>query len=125
MAQCVRNRDRPIAKSEPIVVICRVPCAPVEARKSWPVFWLALSLFLLGCGFHRDVAALERLRSRIHDELGTDASVNVHSAYGSTTVTVRFDHLPSGDSKLMQARIEALTKAAFPKTDYVVVLARP
>ena len=87
--------------------------------------WLALALLLAACGFHRDVEALGRLRSRIHDELGTDASVNVHSAYGSTTVTIRLERLPALDSTRVQARIEAMTKAEFPKTDYVVVLARP
>jgi hypothetical protein len=78
-----------------------------------------------GCGFHSDLAALGRLRTRIHDEVGTDASVNVHSAYGSTTVTIRLDHLPPGDPKIMQTRVEALTKAEFPKTEYVVVLPPP
>ena len=81
--------------------------------------WLALSS---GCGFHSDVAALSRLRARIHDEVGTDASVNVHSAYGATTVTIRLEHWPPGDAKLVQSQVEALTKAEFPKTDYVVVL---
>ena len=50
--------------------------------------------------------------------------MNVNSASGSTTVTIRLDHLPALDSKLMQSRVEALTRAEFPKTDYVVVLAR-
>jgi hypothetical protein len=83
-----------------------------------------LLLVLSGCGFHSDIAALSRLRTRIHDEIGTDASVNVHSAYGSTTVTIRLEHLPTGDPKAVQSRVEALTKAEFPKTDYVVVLAQ-
>jgi hypothetical protein len=89
---------------------------------------LLLGLFLVvlcGCGFHSDLAGLGRLRTRIRDELGTDASVNVHSAYGSTTVTIRLAHLPAGDPKLVQARVEALTKTEFPKTDYVVVLTSP
>ncbi|HEX3850679.1 MAG TPA: hypothetical protein VHW01_06905 [Polyangiaceae bacterium] len=96
---------------------------PAKRARSWLLFglsWLALG----GCGFHSDVAALGRLRTRIHDEIGTDASVNVHSAYGETTVTIRLDHLPAGDSKSVQSRVETLTKAEFPKTDYVVVLAR-
>lgn len=83
-----------------------------------------LGLLLSGCGFHSEIAALGRLRTRIHDETGSDASVNVHSAYGATTVTIRFDHLPAGDPKAVQSRVEALTKVEFPKTDYVVVLAR-
>ena len=87
---------------------------------SFGLSWLAVG----GCGFHSDVAALGRLRTRIHDEIGTDASVNVHSAYGETTVTIRLDHLPAGDPKGVQSRVEALTRAEFPKTDYVVVLAR-
>jgi len=90
-------------------------------------YWALLGLVWLvqsGCGFHSDVAALGRLRTRIHDEIGSDASVNVHSAYGSTTVTIRLEHLPAGDPKAVQSRVEALTKAEFPKTDYVVVLAR-
>ena len=88
---------------------------------------LALSLCVSGsgCRFHRNVAALERLRTRIHGELGSEASVNVHTAYGATTVTIRLEHLPLTDSKSMQARVEALTKSEFPETDYVVVLARP
>ena len=96
---------------------------PTKRASWWLLFgvsWLALG----GCGFHSDVAALGRLRTRIHDEIGTDASVNVHSAYGETTVTIRLDHLPAGDPKGVQSRVEALTKAEFPKTDYVVVLAR-
>ena len=75
-----------------------------------------------GCGFHSDLPALGRLRARIHDDIGTDASVNVHSAYGHTTVTIRLEHQPPGDSKQVQAKVEALTRAEFPKTDYVVVL---
>lgn len=68
---------------------------------------------------------MERLRARIQAEVGSEASVNVRTAYGSTTVTIRFEQLPGGDSKLLQARVEALTKAEFPQTDYVVVLAKP
>jgi hypothetical protein len=68
---------------------------------------------------------MERLRSRIQREIGTEASVNVHSAYGSTTVTIRLARLPAGDSLRVQEQLEALTKAEFPATDYVVVLPRP
>jgi hypothetical protein len=80
---------------------------------------------LFACGFHRDVAAVERLRARIHAEVGSEASVNVRSAYGSTTVTIRLAQLPAGDSKVLQQRVEALAKAEFPETEYVVVLAKP
>ncbi|HEY1536725.1 MAG TPA: hypothetical protein VGF76_22040 [Polyangiaceae bacterium] len=96
---------------------------PAKPARSVALLGL-LGLVLSGCGFHSDTAALGRLRTRIHDEIGSDASVNVHSAYGSTTVTIRLEHLPTGDPKTVQARVEALTKAEFPKTDYVVVLAR-
>jgi hypothetical protein len=96
---------------------------PAKLARYGLLFGLS-SLVLSGCGFHSDIAALGRLRTRIHDQIGTDASVNVHSAYGETTVTIRLDHLPGGDPKLVQSRVEALTKAEFPKTDYVVVLAR-
>jgi hypothetical protein len=96
------------------------PAKPARYAALLGLFWLALG----GCGFHSDIAALARLRTRIHDEIGTDASVNVHSAYGSTTVTIRLEHQPTGDPKTVQSRVEALTKAEFPKTDYVVVLAR-
>ena len=86
---------------------------------------LLLGALLPACELHRDVAALTRLRTRIHDEIGTDASVNVHTAYGSTTVTIRFEQLPQADSMRVQKQVEALTKAEFPGTDYVVVLTRP
>jgi hypothetical protein len=82
-------------------------------------------VLLSGCGFHRDAGAAQRLRAQIHEQLGGEASVNVRSAYGSTTVTIRFEQLPAGDSILLQERVEALTKAEFPQTDYVVVLAKP
>ena len=86
--------------------------------------------FVLGgglgaCSFHREGAAVERLRAQILRELGSNASVNVHSAYGSTTVTIRLQPLPPGDSRQVQARVEALTKAEFPSTEYVVLLGRP
>ncbi len=84
-----------------------------------------LGVLLSACGFHSDVAALERLRARIHDDMGSNASVNVHTAHGRTTVTIRLDHLPARDSTQVQARVEALAKAEFPKTDYVVVLPQP
>lgn len=80
---------------------------------------------LLGCGFHRDSAAVERLRARIQAEVGSVASVNVRTAYGATTVTIRLEQLPSGDSKMLQERVEALTKAEFPKAEYVVLLGKP
>ncbi|MEO7033923.1 MAG: hypothetical protein ABI548_08575 [Polyangiaceae bacterium] len=87
------------------------------------VWLLAVACVLTcACGFHSDLAGLGRLRARIHDEVGTDASVNVHTAYGQTTVTIRLEHQPPGDPKQVQAQVEALTKAEFPKTDYVVVL---
>jgi hypothetical protein len=84
-----------------------------------------LGVLLSACGFHSDVAALERLRARIHDDIGSNASVNVHTAQGKTTVTIRLEHLPASDSTQVQARVEALAKAEFPKTDYVVVLPQP
>jgi len=80
---------------------------------------------LFGCGFHRDGAAVERLRAKIQAQLGSAASVNVRSAYGSTTVTIRLEQVPAGDPKVLQERVEALTKAEFPQTDYVVVLGKP
>ncbi len=90
----------------------------------WLLGWACLMAcaLLSACGFHSDLGALGRLRARIHDQVGTDASVNVHSAYGQTTVTIRLEHQPPGDPKQVQAQVEALTKAEFPKTDYVVVL---
>jgi hypothetical protein len=84
-----------------------------------------LGALLFGCGFHRDGAAVERLRTRIRAELASEASVNVRSAYGSTTVTIRLERLPSLDSRLVQERVEAWTKAEFPQTEYVVVLGKP
>ena len=108
-----------------MVVNVGVPRVTRNSRRSGGLFWLVLGALLFGCGFHRDVAAVERLRARIHDELGSDASVNVRSAYGSTTVTVRLQRLPALDSKLVQERVEALTKVEFPQTEYVVVLAKP
>ncbi len=108
-----------------MVVNAGVPRVTRKSRRSIGLFWLMLGALLFGCGFHRDVAAVERLRARIHDELGSDASVNVRSAYGSTTVTIRFERLPALDSKLLQKRVEALTKAEFTQADYVLVLAKP
>ncbi len=108
-----------------MVVNAGVPGVRRKIRSSVGIFWLLPSALLFGCGFHRDSAAVERLRARIHDQVGTDASVNVRSAYGSTTVTIRLEQLPPGDSKLLQERVEALTKIEFPQTDYVVVLAKP
>jgi hypothetical protein len=89
------------------------------------LFWLCSGLLLSGCGFHRESAAVERLRTRIQAELGSAASVNVRSAYGSTTVTIRLEPVPTGDSKRLQERIEAMTRAEFPQTEYVVVLGKP
>ncbi|MEP7050841.1 MAG: hypothetical protein ABJB12_10825 [Pseudomonadota bacterium] len=94
----------------------------IGARALLVVFGCAL---LCACGFHSDLPALGRLRARIHDEVGTEASVNVHSAYGQTTVTIRLEHQPPGDSKLLQTKVEALSRAEFPETDYVVVLTEP
>ncbi|MEI9940830.1 MAG: hypothetical protein WDO69_26745 [Pseudomonadota bacterium] len=108
-----------------MVVDATVPRVTRKGHGSLGPFWLLLGALLFGCGFHRDVAAVERLRARIHEQVGSEASVNVRSAYGSTTVTIRFAQLPVGDSKLLQQRVEALTRSEFPQTDYVVVLAKP
>ena len=108
-----------------MVVNAAVPHVSRQNRRSVGLFWLVLGALLFGCGFHRDGAAALRLRSRIREQLGSEASVNVRSAYGSTTVTIRLERLPTLDSKLLQERVEALTKAEFPQTDYVVVLAKP
>jgi predicted component of type VI protein secretion system len=86
---------------------------------------LVLCVLLGSCRYHRDLPALGRLRARIHAELGSDASVNVHTAQGSTTVTIRLTPLPAKDSKRVQEQVEAFTRAEFPGTDYVVVLSRP
>jgi hypothetical protein len=102
-----------------------VPCLTPKIRRTRVLSWLLPGALLLGCGFHRDVGAAERLRARIQSEVGTAASVNVRSAYGSTTVTIRLEQLPAGDSKLLQERVEAMAKAEFPRTEYVVVLAKP
>jgi hypothetical protein len=79
-------------------------------------------LLLLGCGFHSDIAALGRLRAEIQQQIATDSAITVHTSEGLTTVTVRLAHLPAADSMQVQARVEALAKAEFPKTNYVVVL---
>lgn len=68
---------------------------------------------------------MERLRARIQAEVGSAASVNVRTAYGATTVTIRLEKMPAGDSKLVQERVEALTKAEFPRAEYVVLLGKP
>ena len=73
------------------------------------------------CGFHSDVAGLERLRSKIQQQVGTDSAITVHTSEGASTVTVRLARLPPGDSVQVQALVEALAKAEFPKTNYVVV----
>jgi len=88
------------------------------------LFWLFLSLQPFGCGFHRDDAAAARLRTRIQAEVGSAASVNVRTAYGATTVTIRLERMPAGDSKLVQERVEALTKVEFPQAEYVVLLGK-
>ena len=88
------------------------------------LFWLLVGLPLFGCGFHREDAASARLRARIQAEVGSAASVNVRTAYGATTVTIRLESLPAGDSKLLQERIEALTKVEFPRAEYVVLLGK-
>lgn len=83
---------------------------------------LTLATAGVGCGFQRDVSAVQRLRAKIQAQTGRRASVNVHTAYGSTTVTIRFAELPNRDSLALQEQVEALVKAEFPKTEYVVVL---
>jgi hypothetical protein len=82
-------------------------------------------VLLSTCRLHRELPALERLRARIHAEFGSDASVNVHTSQGSTTVTIRLTPLPVRDSKRVQEQVEAFARAEFPGTDYVVVLSRP
>ena len=108
-----------------MVVNAGVPRLSRNIRRTAVLAWLLSGALLFGCEFHRDVAAVERLRARILAETGSAASVNVRSAYGSTTVTIRLERLPEGDSKLLQERVEALAKAEFPETEYVVVLAKP
>jgi hypothetical protein len=85
--------------------------------------WL-LSAAWLGCGFHSDIAALGRLRGEILNQVGTDSAITVHTSEGRTTVTVRLARVPEGDPIQVQARVEALAKAEFPKTNYVVVQGR-
>jgi hypothetical protein len=121
---CKYGRSILFARSA-MVVDAAVPRVTRKGHRSLGLFWFLPGALLLGCGFHRDVAATLRLRARIHDQIGSEASVNVRSAYGSTTVTIRLERLPALDSKLLQERVEALTKAEFPQTDYVVVLAKP
>ena len=108
-----------------MVVNATVPRFLQKSPRTTGLFWVLSGALLLGCGFHRDGAAVERLRARIQAEVGSAASVNVRSAYGSTTVTIRLERLPAGDSKLLQERVEALTKTEFPRAEYVVVLAKP
>ena len=108
-----------------MVVEAGVPRVTRKIRRFVALFALVPAVLLQGCEFRRDVAAVERLRARIHEQIGSDASVNVRSAYGSTTVTIRLEQLPGGDSKLLQERVEALTKAEFPQVDYVLVLGKP
>lgn len=108
-----------------MVVNAGVPRLRLTNSRLTGFFWLFSAVSLLGCGFQRDEAAVERLRTRIQAEAGSPASVNVRTAYDSTTVTIRLEHLPAGDSKLLQERIEALTKAEFPRAEYVLVLMKP
>ena len=108
-----------------MVVNAGVPRFTPKNRRLPRLFWPFLGLLLLGCGFHRDGAAVERLRARIQAEVGSAASVNVRTAYGATTVTIRLEKMPAGDSKLVQERVEALTKAEFPRAEYVVLLGKP
>jgi hypothetical protein len=82
---------------------------------------LATCLTLSGCGFHSDVAALARLRAAIRERIGSDSAITVRTDEGRTTVNVRLDHLPARDSIEVQAEVEALAKAEFPNTSYVVV----
>jgi len=82
---------------------------------------LCLALSVVACGFHSDIAALARLRAEISEHVGTDSAITVRTSEGATTITVRLAHLPAGDSMRVQAQVEALAKAEFPKTNYVVV----
>jgi predicted component of type VI protein secretion system len=107
-----------------MVVNAAVPRSTPKSRRLTGLFWLLLALLAFGCGFHRDDAAAERLRARIQAEVGSAASVNVRTAYGATTVTIRLERLPAGDSKLLQERVEALTKVEFPRAEYVVLLGK-
>ena len=105
-----------------MVVNASVPRVTGKKASFHGLFWFCSGLLLFGCGFHREGAAVERLRARIQAELGSAASVNVRSAYGSTTVTIRLAPLPAGDTKRVQERIEEMTRAEFPQAEYVVVL---
>src|SRR6187431_713438 len=86
----------------PMVVNAAVLRATRKSRRSAALLGLALAALLFGCGFRRDGAAADRLRARIRAELGSEASVNVRSAYGSTTVTIRLERMPNLDSLLVQ-----------------------
>jgi len=108
-----------------MVVNAGVPRLRRKNSRSSGFFWLLAGALWLGCGFQHDEAAVERLRTRIQAEAGSPASVNVRTAYGSTTVTIRLERLPAGDSKRLQERIETLTKAEFPRAEYVLVLMKP
>jgi hypothetical protein len=93
-------------------------------RYLWPRAWAVLMLVCVpsSCGFHSDVAGLERLRSKIQEQVGTDSAITVHTSEGKSTVTVRLARLPAADPMRVQALVEALAKAEFPKTNYVVVV---
>ena len=95
-------------------------------RAFWPRLSavLVLSSLSAGCGFHSDTAGLERLRTKIHEQVGSDSTITVHTSEGVSTVTVRLAQLPARDSVQVQALVEALAKAEFPKTNYVVVVGR-
>jgi hypothetical protein len=101
-----------------------------SSARGWPwrrgALVAALSLTVaIGCGFHSNIAALGRLRREIQERVGSDSTITVHTSEGASTVTVRLAHLPASDSKQVQAEVEALAKAEFPKTNYVVVTSRP
>ena len=97
----------------------------VEATWKWlskaRLGLLAAGLTLSACGFHSDVAALDRLRAAIRTRIGTDSAITVRTDEGRTTVNVRLYQLPARDSIKVQAEVEAMAKAEFPNTSYVVV----
>lgn len=82
---------------------------------------LSWAVLLGACGFHSDIAALGRLRAAIRERIGTDSAITVRTDEGRTTVNVRLYQLPPGDSMQVQAQVEAMAKAEFPNTSYVVV----
>ena len=92
-------------------------------RAFWPRAWAVLMLTCVpsSCGFHSDVAGLQRLRGKIQEQVGTDSAITVRTSEGRSTVTVRLARLPASDSVRVQALVEALARAEFPKTNYVVL----